>query len=104
MQIGAHTVLHPIHARTPLNIVREEIMGNKNNLESILNHPVHLFAYPNGKPRIDYLLAHDDLVRDFGFSAAVSTGRGAATIESDIFSYRASRCGIRHVLYLLCAR
>jgi hypothetical protein len=44
---------------------------------------VRLFAYPNGKPRRDYLPQHPQLVKRFGFEAAVSTAHGAAMAGSD---------------------
>lgn len=85
MQIGAHTVSHPILARTDLKTAGDEIARSKNHLENLLGEPVRLFAYPNGKPGSDYRSEHAALVRDSGFSAAVSTAWGAADRTSDPF-------------------
>jgi hypothetical protein len=39
---------------------------------------VDLFAYPNGIPGKDFSPRHVDMVRSAGFTAAVTTARGAA--------------------------
>jgi peptidoglycan/xylan/chitin deacetylase (PgdA/CDA1 family) len=84
MQIGAHTVSHPILARLAHQDARREMADSKARLEEILDSTVELFAYPNGKPRDDYLEEHALLARECGFAAAVSTAPGAAERRSDI--------------------
>lgn len=76
MEIGAHTVNHPILAKIPANQAGDEIATGKLRLENILGEPVHLFAYPNGKPRVDYCAEHVGMVREIGFDGAVSTAWG----------------------------
>jgi peptidoglycan/xylan/chitin deacetylase (PgdA/CDA1 family) len=83
MQIGAHTVSHPILARECRENARREVIESKTSLEEVLREPVSLFAYPNGKPGVDYLHEHVALVRDAGFAAAVSTSWGAADRNAD---------------------
>jgi peptidoglycan/xylan/chitin deacetylase (PgdA/CDA1 family) len=83
MEIGGHTVNHPIVARMDGAAARNEIAGGKEALEGIIGAPVRLFAYPNGKPGTDYLADHVAMVKSLGFEAAVSTSWGAATIDSD---------------------
>jgi peptidoglycan/xylan/chitin deacetylase (PgdA/CDA1 family) len=85
MEIGGHTVNHPILARTEGTMAREEIANGKEVLENIIRSPVRAFAYPNGRPGQDYLSEHVQMVRDLGFEAAVSTSRGAARNSSDIY-------------------
>ena len=85
MQIGAHTVSHPILARTDIKTARNEIISSKNMLEALLGENIDIFAYPNGNPGIDYSVEHPPLVRELGFSAAVSTTWGVADIASDVF-------------------
>ena len=84
MEIGAHTVNHPILASVPDDIAHGEIAESKRTLEDITGAAVTLFAYPNGKPGKDYLPKHVRMVRELGFSAAVSTMSGAAHRESDL--------------------
>ena len=85
MEIGAHTVNHPILAKLELDRARNEIRESKTWLESVTGSTVSLFAYPNGKPTRDYCREHVDLVKELGFRAAVSTARGVARAASDSF-------------------
>ncbi|HSV50992.1 MAG TPA: polysaccharide deacetylase family protein [Burkholderiaceae bacterium] len=85
MQIGAHTVSHPILARLQAQEARAEIAESKRFLEALLDQRVSLFAYPNGKPTADYSTESVAIARDLGFDAAVSTEWGAARSETDLF-------------------
>jgi peptidoglycan/xylan/chitin deacetylase (PgdA/CDA1 family) len=85
MEVGAHTINHPILAGLDDDAVRREIAGSRDELESLLRQPVRLFAYPNGKPNRDYSAATVSLVRSIGFKAAVSTSWGAARMGDDVF-------------------
>lgn len=83
MTIGAHTRHHPILTRIAPEEARREIGGSRDDLEAITGAPVRCFAYPNGKPGKDYAREHVTLVRELGFTAAVSTAAGVAGPESD---------------------
>jgi peptidoglycan/xylan/chitin deacetylase (PgdA/CDA1 family) len=83
MEIGAHTMSHPILMRLEDGAALAEIRGGKAELEEIIDEPVDLFAYPNGVPGQDYSAAHAAMVRECKFKAAVSTAVGAASIRSD---------------------
>lgn len=83
MTIGGHTVTHPILANLSAQEVYSEISENKNFLELLLQDRIALFAYPNGKPNIDYRAADAQIVRDLGFDAAVTTAWGVADIHND---------------------
>ncbi len=85
MEIGAHTVTHPILVSIDDATARAEIEEGKTKLEAIIGAPVRLFAYPNGKPGKDYLSVHVKMVKEAGFEAAVSTAWGAAQINNDLF-------------------
>jgi peptidoglycan/xylan/chitin deacetylase (PgdA/CDA1 family) len=83
MEVGAHTVRHPILAAVDVASARDEIARGREQLESIIGGRVTLFAYPNGRPRQDYGREHARLVESLGFAAAVSTAPGAARYDSD---------------------
>lgn len=85
MEIGAHTARHPILASLNTAAVKQEIMAGKQFLEEVISAPIRLFAYPNGKPGVDYLPEQAAIVRELGFVAAVSTQNGAASQFSDPF-------------------
>jgi peptidoglycan/xylan/chitin deacetylase (PgdA/CDA1 family) len=83
MQIGAHTISHPMLTKLTCDDARYEIAQGKARLEDLLQERVGLFAYPNGKLGKDYVEEHATLVREIGFDAAVSTNWGAASRDSD---------------------
>lgn len=85
MEVGGHTVTHPILARIDTDAAYAEIADGKRKLEEITGRPIRLFAYPNGKPTQDYSPEHVRLVREMGFEAAVSTVWGAAHRQCDLF-------------------
>lgn len=86
MQIGAHTVNHPILAKLDAREAADEISRSRDVLQGLLGEKVGLFAYPNGKPGTDYLPeVHPGIVRELGFDAAVSTRWAAARRGEDVF-------------------
>ena len=85
MEIGGHTVNHPILANLSEDEARSEIGEGKAALEAIIQEKIRFFAYPNGKPVKDYKRDQIAIVRDLGFQAAASTTRGVADSKSDIW-------------------
>lgn len=85
MEIGGHTVHHPILARLDSAHARTEMLEGKLALEQITGAAVRLFAYPNGKPGVDYLAEHVAMARELGFEGAVSTAWGASKQAPDPF-------------------
>jgi len=83
MEIGGHTARHPILAKLGVDEVKQEILAGKQFLEDALGVPIRLFAYPNGKPGIDFLPEQANIVREVGFAAAVTTQSGAASQAGD---------------------
>lgn len=49
VEIGAHTLTHPILGHLPDERLEDEIVGSKIRLENLLRRPVETFAYPNGE-------------------------------------------------------
>jgi len=78
MGLGAHTASHPILSTLPDDAARLDIANGKRQLESLIQAPVSLFAYPNGKAGRDYGAPHVAMVNSLGFKAAVATDWGAA--------------------------
>lgn len=85
VEIGAHTVSHPILSGLTIERAREEISRGKVELEKITGKTVSLFAYPNGKFGTDYKKEQVPLVREAGFEAAVTTDWGVSDRRTDIF-------------------
>jgi peptidoglycan/xylan/chitin deacetylase (PgdA/CDA1 family) len=85
MDIGAHTVSHPILAMAADADARREIIESRRYLGELLREPIPLFAYPNGQPGRDYDARHVAMVREAGYQAAVSTAWGVAARRSEVF-------------------
>lgn len=86
MVVGAHTVSHPILKTLSAQQAADEIDSGRRWLEQALGERVALFAYPNGRPGVDYAPdVHPALVRELGFDAAVSTHWGAARAGTDAY-------------------
>lgn len=83
MQVGAHTVRHPMLAHLKDDAVLAELTGSRDALQDMIGAPVTLFAYPNGRPDDDYTARTVELVRAAGFEAAVTTAWGVARRDSD---------------------
>lgn len=88
MQIGAHTLSHPILAKLADDEARQEVEGSQIFLQQLLSERVGLFAYPNGKPGEDYTPQSVELLRSLDFDAAVSTQWGASGAADDLFQIR----------------
>jgi peptidoglycan/xylan/chitin deacetylase (PgdA/CDA1 family) len=85
VSIGAHTVNHPILYSVSSEVAHREIQDSKSYLEELLQQQIEVFAYPNGRPGLDYRDEHRDMVKEMGFKVAVSTHWGVSTNQSDRF-------------------
>lgn len=85
VEIGAHTVSHPILSRVDDATARFEIEQCKHDLEAITGSRVRYFAYPNGKPGLDFDQRHAAMAKAAGYDAAFSTAAGAASGRDDLF-------------------
>ncbi len=85
MEIGGHTVHHPILTELDDEAAREQIALGRQKLQAITGAPVTVFAYPNGGPRTDYDRRHVAIVHELGFHAAVSTASGLSLPKTDVF-------------------
>ncbi|MGJ7915217.1 polysaccharide deacetylase family protein [Massilia sp. LXY-6] len=85
VEIGAHTVSHPILSKLDDATARFEIEQCKHDLEAITGTTVRYFAYPNGKPGLDFDQRHAAMAKAAGYEAACSTAAGAASGRDDLF-------------------
>lgn len=82
MEIGGHTLSHPILTKVSPEEADRQIRENKRILEEITGKEITSFAYPNGKPNQDY--DHDicAVVKNAGYTIALSTSPGVAKQNS----------------------
>jgi peptidoglycan/xylan/chitin deacetylase (PgdA/CDA1 family) len=85
--IGAHTVNHPILSRVTTKRAWTEILGSRTMIESACGAAPRLFAYPNGGSE-DYTDTVKRLVREAGFSCAVTTQFGLNTPNTNPWELR----------------
>jgi peptidoglycan/xylan/chitin deacetylase (PgdA/CDA1 family) len=83
MSIGGHTVTHPILRGMPQDRVHAEIEDGRRELKGILGCPIDLFAYPNGRPGVDYDESTVQVLRELGLKVAVTTEWRAAVPGDD---------------------
>lgn len=95
IDIGAHTITHPVLASLEADEAEREIAGSKKELEIMLGKEVKYFAYPYGKIGRDLAKEHINMVKHLGFKAAFVTDNGFISEKSDLFSLH--RIGVRNV-------
>jgi peptidoglycan/xylan/chitin deacetylase (PgdA/CDA1 family) len=84
VEVGSHTVTHPVLALLKREEQQREIAGGKEALEELLDLPVVSFSYPYGGPA-DYTGESVELVRRAGFARACANVPGLVGVESDRF-------------------
>lgn len=86
-EVGAHTASHMILSCASIEQQREQIVRNKNSLETWIGRPVRAFAYPNGVPGQDYTSDTVELLKELGFTMAFTTRHGFATSTESRLEY-----------------
>jgi len=86
IEIGGHTVWHPILSHATRDTQRDEITQNLFALAEWTDRPIRAFAYPNGRPGKDYNADTMDTLRECGVDVAFTTGEqfaipGAPALE-----------------------
>ena len=84
IDIGAHTITHPVLSSLSATEQDTEIRGSKARLEEILGGPITNFAYPYGLPS-DYAAATIAAVKQAGFDCACSSYEDNVWRGSDRF-------------------
>ena len=90
MEIGAHTATHVDLTNTSKQLAKEEITKSKEQLENLFEIEIKDFCYPFG--RYDEQICR--IVRNAGFSSAISMNRGRVSPISS--RYKLPRIPINH--------
>lgn len=85
LEVGAHTVNHPILAVSDGATARREIGEARETLAHCIGGPVRAFAYPNGRPGTDFSAEHIRMAQQAGYTSAVTTQVGAADRHTPVF-------------------
>jgi len=86
IEIGSHTITHPILGCLKPENARYEIADSKSALERLLGKPVRAFAYPFGAPGLDFMPRDEVLVQESGYSIAFAGQGGFVTRSSNQFA------------------
>jgi len=84
IEIGAHTVSHPILSTCSIDQQRFEIAESKLRIEQMTNRKATHFCYPNGQIG-DYSSDTIDLVKELGFESAVLAHGGFLGKQPNLF-------------------
>lgn len=76
VEIGAHTLTHPILANESAERSLGEIAGSVKGLSELIGKPVRTFAYPNGMFSDDFAEREMDFARQAGLQTAFSVDPG----------------------------
>ncbi|NOY78563.1 MAG: polysaccharide deacetylase family protein [Calditrichaeota bacterium] len=95
MEIGSHSLSHPIFSLLSTAQAQAEIAGSKTYLEEKLRQPIRSFCYPNGKSG-DFTETTKKLIKDAGYRSAVTTEAGYFTAETDLYEIPRFYTSIRH--------
>jgi peptidoglycan/xylan/chitin deacetylase (PgdA/CDA1 family) len=79
VEVGAHTVTHPMLAKLPIGEQLSEIKQSKAFLEEVLGRPVTSFSYPHGS----YAPSTVEAVRASSFTSACSSTPAPVGSKSD---------------------
>ncbi len=82
-EIGAHTVSHPILRSMTAERQRTEIARSQVHVQEWTDRPARAFAYPNGRPALDYSQESVAIARSCGIDFAFTTGEAFAPVSHD---------------------
>jgi len=85
VEVGTHTLTHPILSMEDTEISWKEISGSKQRLEDVLGITVHTFCYPNGHPD-DYRSEHLEMLHRADYLCALASHFGYLSDNSDLMS------------------
>jgi len=91
IEIGSHTLSHPILAGVPMERAENEIIESKRLIESNLGQEVRGFAFPVGGAN-DFTQSHIECLRNAGYSYACTGIRGVNLACAS--SYHLRRIGV----------
>lgn len=86
VEVGAHTLTHPILANETAERAEREISESVALLREMLERPVESFAYPNGLPWLDFGAREIEAVRKSGVRCAYSVRPGTFGRGNDAFA------------------
>lgn len=84
IEVGAHTVTHPVLSLLSPSERRSEMLASKRRLEALLDRPVRSFSHPFGEPQ-HFDATTSALLRECGFACACSSVPRPVEAKADRF-------------------
>lgn len=84
IEIGSHTVTHPILNRVNEAQLQMEMAESRVRIEKMLGSKADIFCYPNG----DFGMRERSAVKQAGYRCAVTTRHGFNDLRSDLLTLR----------------
>jgi len=81
VEIGAHTVSHPILSAETAEDVKMQVTECKSRLEQQLDILINSFCYPNGQP-VDFTKNDEELVKQAKYNVAVSANCYSIAVDN----------------------
>jgi peptidoglycan/xylan/chitin deacetylase (PgdA/CDA1 family) len=82
VEIGGHTMTHPVLSSLPVERQRSEVSEGADRLREVVGRPIESFAYPHGAAG-DYTEETARIVADAGFLRACAAVGGAVSTQAD---------------------
>lgn len=92
---GSHTLTHPFLTKISRKQVQKEIYISKQIIEQQIGKSVTTFAYPGG----DFDPDIEEIVKEAGYSAAVSTVPGYNSVCDDVYALRRNIIQLQSVFH-----
>jgi peptidoglycan/xylan/chitin deacetylase (PgdA/CDA1 family) len=100
--IGAHTNNHPILTNEDDEKSKDEISDSIEELANLLGHEIRCFAYPNGRPKLDFGIREMEILKNKNCGIAFSTEPKNFTSEQNplaIPRYGFDQRSMRYILF-----
>ena len=94
---GSHTLTHPFLTRIPLKQAQKEICMSKDIIEQKIGTPITTFSYPSG----NFDSNIKQIVKEAGYSAAVSTIPGYNSMHVDVHALKRNVIQLQSVYHRL---
>ena len=85
IDVGAHTLDHPVLSLMQEDAQREQILGSRDRVAELIGREPGLFSYPFGT-RVDFDNVSTRLAREAGFAGACANIPGLLTLSADPFA------------------
>jgi peptidoglycan/xylan/chitin deacetylase (PgdA/CDA1 family) len=96
VEVGSHSLSHPSLSKITAEKAHTEIFESKEKLQNMFGIPIETFAYPGGAYNDDTI----KLVKEAGYTVAVTTKPGITVLDNDLYQVHRLRPGYLTVPFI----